>query len=358
MTRQSPILLVLLCLCMVPPGESCSKEPGDFVLVDYPQLLERKQQWQQQDPKNRPEYDAMMQKADRVLGLEPLSVIHQSITPPSGDERDYYSIAPYWWPDPEKEDGLPWIRRDGRVNPDTQGANSDHDVTLQFFNRVNSLGMAAFYSDDTQYSDAAIELLKAWCIDPTTRMNPHLEYGQGVPGLYDGRCFGIIEWLKIEQLLIPIHLMWANEMIPEPTYREVVKWMEDYLHWLQFSEKGKQEGTRLNNHGTWYDVQVATILLFLGKNDEARELLESVKTKRIATQIEPDGRQPHELARTKSFTYSKMNLSAFMRLAKLGDKVGVDLLGYETPDGRSIRKAEAFLNSYGKGKKKWEYPQL
>ena len=83
-----------------------------------------------------------------------------------------------------------------------------------------------------------------------------------------------------------------------------------------------------------------------------------MKTKRIATQIEPDGRQPHELARTKSLSYSKMNLSAFQRLARLGAKVGVDLRNYETPDGRSIAKAQAFLAPYTKGGKKWEYPQL
>ena len=137
-----------------------------------------------------------------------------------------------------------------------------------------------------------------------------------------------------------------------------MNWFEAYVEWLQSSEKGKLERDRLNNHGTWYDVQVASILLFLGKRAEAREILETVKTKRIANQIEPDGRQPHELARTKSLSYSKMNLSAFKRLVKLGEKVGVDLWNYESQDGRSIPKAEAFLAPYRKGEKKWAYPQL
>ena len=38
--------------------------------------------------------------------------------PPSGDIHDYTSMGPYWWPDPEKEDGLPYIRRDGEINPE------------------------------------------------------------------------------------------------------------------------------------------------------------------------------------------------------------------------------------------------
>ena len=64
------------------------------------------------------------------------------------------------------------------------------------------------------------------------------------------------------------------------------------------------------------------------------------------------------VARTKSLSYSRMNLSAFQRLARLGEKVGVDLWNYETPDGRSIKKAQDFLAPYLRREKEWEYPQL
>jgi hypothetical protein len=39
-------------------------------------------------------------------------------------------------------------------------------------------------------------------------------------------------------------------------------------------------------------------------------------------------------------------------------RVGMDLYHYETPDGRSIRKAQAFLQPYLRGEKRWPYPQL
>ncbi len=99
-------------------------------------------------------------------------------------------------------------------------------------------------------------------------------------------------------------------------------------------------------------------MLFLDGKEDARTLLDTVTKERIASQIEPDGRQPHELARTKSLSYSKMNLSAFKRLATFGAQLGVDLWGYETEDGRSIRGAEAFLEPFVKGKQKWPYQQL
>lgn len=356
--RIAATLFALFTILSLSVAQAGSQESTSLTLGDYDRLAERKLQIQQEDPKAKAEYQALCRNADRMLQQGPVTVMQKKRVAPSGDKHDYLSLAPYWWPDPIKPDGLPYIRRDGRVNPTTRDDYVDYPTKQRLLQRVNTLTMAAFYSDDPRYEKAAVAQVEAWFVDPKTRMNPHLEYAQGVPGRNDGRCFGIIEWCDIDKLLTPIQLLRATGALTEASDQAVVEWFESYLKWLRTSEKGREESTRLNNHGTWYDVQVASILLFLDKKVEARDLLEAVKTKRIATQIEPDGRQPHELARTKSLSYSKMNLSAFKRLARLGDKVGVDLMSYETDDGRSIRKAEAFLAPYTSGKKKWEYPQL
>jgi hypothetical protein len=336
-------------------GVGWGQETVELVFGNHQQLLERKAEWKREDSE---EYRTLIESAEQALNEDLLSVMQKDRVAASGDKHDYLSLAPYWWPDPDQPDGLPYIRRDGRVNPTTRGNNTDYSAKRELFDRVNTLGMAAFYTDDPRYAQRAVALLEAWFVDPETRMNPHLKYAQGVPGRSDGRGFGIIEWCSLEKLITPIQLLRTSDSIPEPTDQAIRDWFETYLSWLQTSPSGVFESSRLNNHGTWYDVQVAGILLFLGKRSEARDLLEDVKTKRIATQIEPDGRQPHELARTKSLSYSKMNLHAFKRLAELGEKVEVDLWNYVTDDGRSIAKAQAFLDPFLEGKKKWEYQQL
>ena len=121
--------------------------------------------------------------------------------------------------------------------------------------------------------------------------------------------------------------------------------MAAYLSWMRNSQKGKDEDAAKNNHGTWYDLQVTELALFLGDRKLAVDTLERVKTRRI-TQIDPDGRQPLETARTNGWGYSNGNLDGLTQLATLGERVGVDLWNFKTPDGRSIRGAIDFLLPY------------
>jgi hypothetical protein len=127
---------------------------------------------------------------------------------------------------------------------------------------------------------------------------------------------------------------------------------------MQTSDIGRDESDSENNHGTFYDVQVASYALFLDRPEVAREVVEAAKEKRIARQIEPEGSQPLELERTKAFSYSVGNLAGLMSLARVGEHVGVDLWRYETADGRSIRRALDYLTPYGLGQKKWPYQQI
>ena len=78
----------------------------------------------------------------------------------------------------------------------------------------------------------------------------------------------------------------------------------------------------------------------------------------LAKQIEPDGKQPLELARTKSWSYSTMNLEGMATLAELGDVVGVDLWNFKTADGRGIRKTIEFLYPFAASDKKWTFEQI
>ena len=96
---------------------SHANEPPLIILEGHA-LAQVKQRLQASDAALTPSLNKLKRDADRALLGGPLSVTEKSITPPSGDKHDYMSIAPYWWPNPNTANSLPYVRRDGEVNPE------------------------------------------------------------------------------------------------------------------------------------------------------------------------------------------------------------------------------------------------
>lgn len=298
-----------------------------------------------------------VREGNSALKVEIKPVTSKPILPPSGDKHDYMSLAPYFWPDPKKKDGLPYIRRDGERNPEIRSI-PDRDSLRQLITSTESLAQAYYLTRDERYAAKAAALMRMWFLDPATRMNPHLEYGQAVRGESSGRNFGIIETRGLTLVVDSIGLLAGSKAWTDDDQNGMEKWFGAYLDWLTNSKLGKLEAATKNNHGTHYDEQVASFALFASRRDLAKQVIEAAKQKRIAAQIEPDGSQPLEMARTESWSYSTMNLGGFISLAKLGEALNVDLWNYSTKDGRSIRKAIDYLAPFVAGSKKWEHQVL
>jgi hypothetical protein len=295
--------------------------------------------------------------ARRAMQQKPLSVVTKDVTPPSGDKHDYMSQAPYFWPNPNKPDGLPYIRRDGERNPELNKI-SDHLALDQMEAAVRTLALAYYFKDDENYAAKAAQLLRAWFLDPATRMNPNLEQAQFIPGVNTGRGIGLIETRGLIEVVDAIGLLARSKSWTAADQRGLESWFAKFLQWMQESRNGREENAAKNNHGTFYDVQAISFALFVGRNDLAQQIAESAKQKRIALQIEPDGRQPLELERTKAWSYSNMNLDGLMQLARLAERVHVDLWNYQTKDGRSIRGALEYLYPYATEDRKWTFQQI
>ena len=339
------------------PKHAESQDVPRVFLLDGKHLQAVRQRIRDGDRSLAPAWAGLKRDAQRALKAGPFSVALKDATPPSGDKHDYMSQAPYFWPNPATTNGLPYIRRDGERNPEINKF-PDHRVMDEMVDAVETLALAYYLDGNKGYASKAAELLRAWFLDPATRMSPHLQYAQAIPGMNTGRGIGLIETRGLTRVGDAIGLMAGSNALTEADQRGLQEWFDKFLSWMRESQNGRDEAAAKNNHGTYYDVQVASFALFLGRQDLAREVLQMAKQKRIAVQIEPDGRQPLELVRTKAWSYSIGNLQGLILLARLGENVGVDLWNFETADGRSIRKAFDYLASFAVGDDTWPHQQL
>ena len=291
--------------------------------------------------------------ADLELAKAPFSVTHKKIVPPSGDVHDYLSFSRYWWPDPDKPDGLPYIRKDGVVNRKLI-ANGDRVRLGEFCNAVQALSLTGYLLDDERYSRHAAKLVRTWFLDEATQMNPNLNFGQGVPGRATGRGPGIIDTRGFMLVLDAVELLdestWSDE-----DQSGLQAWFDEYQNWLKDSPLGQHEERATNNHGSWYAAQRARYALFAGKEDIVREIIAGAKT-RIGEQFDADGNQAAEHKRTLSLHYCLFNLTALSRLARVGDKIGEDLWGHTPDHGCGIRKGLDVLMPYLSKTNESEWP--
>jgi Alginate lyase len=338
-----------------PRQPSATSTPA-LLLLDSRYLSDTRERVRRGDERLKSAFEALEADAKKALAMKPVSVMDKTVTPPSGNKHDYMSQAPYWWPDKTKPDGRPYIRKDGERNPEINGI-SDHDNLGRLCGTVNTLGLAYYLTGRDEYASQAARLVRVWFLDDATRMTPHLRFGQGIPGINDGRGIGIIETRGLPELLDGIRLIGPSPAWTAADEKGLQEWMRAYVTWLVESAFGQDESKNGNNHETWYDVQVASLALYTGQQDLAKRTLEHSR-ERIGRQFQPDGSQPRELERTRSWDYSAFNLVAFFNLGMIGDRVGVDLWNYRTADGRSLRQALDFMVPFAAGDRKWPEPQI
>ena len=331
------------------------KDLVDVFLYNPVALRFARQQYEQGKEPYTELVNKLRAEANELLDVKPYSVLDKKMVPPSNDMHDYHSLGIYWWPNPDTEDGLPYVRHDGKKNPeyDKYDGVAIHKMSKAVF----SLALAYFYTKHEPYAAKASDFINAWFINSETKMNPHLEYGQAIPGITEGRGIGIIETGTLLRIVEAVGLIGESAHFTPSSYKQLQTWFQAYTYWLVSSPKGWDERMWHNNHGSSYDSQVAEFSIFAGEDSLAVLILDSVKIKRIDQQIEPDGSQPDELARTKSMTYCIKNLRHLMENAILAQHYQIDLWNYESADGRSIKKALQFLISYMLGEEEWPYTQ-
>jgi Alginate lyase len=273
--------------------------------------------------------------ANSALKLPPQTIVHKTKTPPSGDMHDYMSMARYWWPNPDTPNHLPYVRHDGKSNPEINGIE-DHVELTRTDEAARSLALAWYFTGDERYAEHATLLLRSFFLNKETAMNPNLEYAQYVAGLNTGRDAGVLDARSLAMTVDAIGLLAGSKSWTAADQQGMQDWFTKYYVWLTTAKNAKKEAATPNNHGSWCAVQLTSIGMFLGKTDDVKKIAEQIREQRIPSQFDVQGMQKYELVRTNSFSYSSFNLEALTTVDEIVAPLGEDLYKPVTPGAPGI----------------------
>ena len=311
--------------------------------------ITRKEAWTQESVRR------LRADAERRMKEGPWSVTTERPLRPDLDPHDYYSEAPYWWPDMENPSG-PFVLREGHTNPGRFIENQAALISMS--DGVFALGLAAYMFDEPRYAQRAARLVQTWFLNPRTRMNPNLEHAEAVPGIDTGRSAGIIEGRAFIRALQGIEFLEGSDYWEEKDAAAVRRWFADYLHWLTQSHNGLEEKDRGTYHASWWTAQVAAIASFLGDQAVMKMAFAHYQDRVLPAEIRPNGSAPREEMRGQSLTLSVLNAQALAITCRIAEVHGVDLWHTQTRRGASMDTVVAYLSPYLAEPRKWPHEQI
>jgi hypothetical protein len=299
------------------------------------------------------EQKRVVAQADAFLTEPPVTVTAFRAERSAGGIHDFFSEGDYWWPDPANRDG-PYVQRDGMTNPDNFVLHRKAMVRLS--RGVAALAAAYRITGNDKYSTAAVRHLRAWFVDESTRMSPHLKYAQAIKGRVTGRGVGIIDTIHLVEVAKSVEALATSRSMARSELEAITAWFAQYLEWMMIHPYGQEERDAKNNHGTCWVMQVAAFAHLTGNTKAMDFCRERFKTVLVPAQMAPDGSFPLELRRTKPYNYSIFNLDAMAAICQILSSPSDDLWSFSTPDGRGIRKAAEFLYPFLAEKALWPHP--
>src|SRR5438105_13416359 len=82
--------------------------------------------------------------------------------------------------------------------------------------QVPALAAAWKLTKDSRYAKHAARHLRAWFLDPSTRMNSNLQYAQAIHGRFTGRGIGIIDTIHLVEVARAIQSLEASSALSKP----------------------------------------------------------------------------------------------------------------------------------------------
>jgi hypothetical protein len=301
------------------------------------------------------DHDRILEAAQHYVSQSPTPLTTLPCPRSPGSPHDYYSEADDYWPDPSNPGGPYVIHTSGPSNPDAFTAH--RDALIEFSMCVPALTAAFVLNSEARYAQQAVAHLRAWFLDPATRMNPSILYGQTILPAKTGRFEGLVEAVHLAEVVQCLPFLTNSEALTEPDYAALKKWFAEYFDWLNGSRLAGLARDSKTHHATSWLLQAAAIAHLSQVTDDAplTTLRHQYKSSTIRAQIVADGTFPRELTTPNPYRNTLFNLDMFAGVCVLLSTRFESVWDYELQDGPGMRTVIARLYPYILNRGTWPY---
>lgn len=321
------------------------------------------------------DHDRILAAAERELTVPPTPLTSLPCQRSPGTRNDYYSEAAL------------------EANPETPAPNlpasfvAHRDALFTLGLAVPALAAAYLLTRDERYAGHAVRHLRAWFVDPVTRMTPRLDFG-AVPLAANrpadaarnpessriaatttgGSYEGILETLPLVEIAQAIPFLAVSPALADADLKQLQSWFAAYLLWLTRAE---DSGPRLpalardrkDHHGTSWLLQVSAYSnLAVPAGDTSRSEDNSLAALRhrfmtitLRAQVSSDGTFPHELSSNAPYRNSLFNLDMMAAICQLLSTRFDSLWDYSLEDGPGMRSAIAYHFPFIADRRLWPF---
>jgi hypothetical protein len=194
-----------------------------------------------------------------------------------------------------------------------------------------------------RYTAAASAQLKAWFLNPETRL----------PTAPPGK-----EFEPLASLAPLAEIAVALPFLPlDPDLLTALKqWFADYLTWLTEDRTALLARDARSHHGSGWLLQTAAFARLTGNETVTADLRHRFKTVTVRAQIDANGFFPHELTTENPLRNSLWNLDLLAGVCVLLSTRFESLWDHELQDGPGMRAAIARHAVYIGRRELWPYP--
>ena len=287
------------------------------------------------------DHDRILRAANRFVAERP-QTITSSPAPDGGDPHLYYA----------QEDADEVGHREAGTKPDF---TAHRDLLDRFTLQMPALTAAYLLTREKEpklastFAELAKQHLRAWFVDPSTRMDP------SIPSRTPAEYKALIQAVGLAEVAVAVPFLSSSEGFSAENLAAVRVWFSSYLSWLTNSRAAGLARDSRDRHASSWLLQASSCAQLAGTEAQLAELRHFYKATAVRAQIVADGNFPHELQTANPYRNSLFNLDMFAAAVDLLSTRFESLWEFQLQDGPGMRVAMARHIPFIRDRGAWPY---